>query len=86
MTEIMRSSKLGYRRSELCKYLGISERTFDRMRESGAFPPPDMRVGNGRVLLWLMSTLETWVASRTGATPETCKPSRARGRHRSSES
>jgi predicted DNA-binding transcriptional regulator AlpA len=81
MTEIMRSGKLGYRRCEICKYLWISERTFDRMRESGAFPAPDMQVGNGRVLLWFNSTVETWVASRTGATPETCKPSRVRGRH-----
>ena len=71
MTKTTQPTKLGYRRTEICAYLGVSERTFDRMRACGGFPPPDMRVGNGRLLLWRTGTLETWVANQAGITSKT---------------
>lgn len=69
-------SSVGYRRSEICTLLGVSERTFDRMREGGTFPAPDMRTGNGRILLWLKRTVDEWVSAQSGS------PSRSRSRER----
>lgn len=63
--ENMQLTKLGIRRKEICKRLGISERMLDRMRELGTFPPPDMKIGS-KILVWLPSTFDKWVTSQTG--------------------
>ena len=80
MRDALPMTRLGHRRKEICKYLGISERTFDRMREAGVFPPPDLRLGT-RVLLWLPATVEDWIASQTKRSPKgTGSPSPSKAR------
>ena len=53
------SGRLTYRINELASMLGVSVKTLDRMRRAGEFPPPDQHAG--RVLLWRVGTVESWL-------------------------
>ncbi len=44
------------RRLEICKYWGISDRTFAKLRESGQIPDPDRRIGS--IDMWDFSIVE----------------------------
>lgn len=52
-------ARLTYRRADVCKALGISSRTLDRLRADGLFPPADVTTGG--LLLWRVSTIERWL-------------------------
>lgn len=54
------SGRLALRLPEAADALGIGRRTLERLRASGAFPPPDLIIG--KMPLWTPATLERWVA------------------------
>jgi predicted DNA-binding transcriptional regulator AlpA len=51
--------RLAYRLAEAAVALGLSRRTIERLRASGRFPKPDLRVG--KVPLWSRQTLIAWI-------------------------
>ena len=50
---------LTYRISDLAKALGLSRRSIERFRASGAFPKPDAKAG--RCPLWRPETIQAWL-------------------------
>jgi predicted DNA-binding transcriptional regulator AlpA len=47
---------------EIAHILGISRRTFDRMRAAGKAPPADFR--EGKIARWSPATIRTWLKDR----------------------
>jgi predicted DNA-binding transcriptional regulator AlpA len=47
------------RLKEVAKALGIGQRTLERERSAGRFPPPDLRIG--KVPLWRPATINAWI-------------------------
>jgi predicted DNA-binding transcriptional regulator AlpA len=50
-----------FRRHDLARLTGFSERTIDRMRRKGTVPPPD--VSASRLIGWRAATVERWLDS-----------------------
>jgi predicted DNA-binding transcriptional regulator AlpA len=49
--------------AEVAETLGISRRTFERIRSAGTFPRHDFRIG--RIKLWRSSTVQSWIAGES---------------------
>jgi predicted DNA-binding transcriptional regulator AlpA len=51
-----------YKTNALIPYLGISRRTFERLRAARKFPAPDIRIG--RMNFWRADTVNAWIDSQ----------------------
>lgn len=49
---------------QIAALLGISKRTLERLRSSGEFPAPDLRLGP-RILRWRSSTVRAWLEAQS---------------------
>jgi|SRR5579871_5319718 len=67
---------------QVADLLNVGKRTLEGRRASGAFPPPDLKLGT-RVLRWWPATIEAWVASGSQTRPDRSSPSHPRVRHAS---
>jgi hypothetical protein len=54
--------RLAYRLSELVAALGVSRRLLEQERAAGRLPKPDLRIG--RVSLWKVETIRSWLDSQ----------------------
>ncbi len=52
-------ARLAWRKKEVARALGISERAFERERSAGRFPRPDLTIG--RMPLWRPETIRAWI-------------------------
>lgn len=64
-TQVPKSALEILRKRQLCKLLGISPSTLDRMRLRGDFPAPIFL--SEQSLGWTMSSVQTWIESRPAA-------------------
>jgi hypothetical protein len=56
--------RLAYRLSELATALGVSKRLLEQERAAGRLPKPDLRIGRGRVSLYRVETIRSWLDSQ----------------------
>jgi hypothetical protein len=54
-----RIEPLALRPQDLAAAIGVDERTIQRWRSSGRFPPPDIK--HSRTLLWRVETIRQWL-------------------------
>jgi predicted DNA-binding transcriptional regulator AlpA len=59
------SERFSLRVGEVAETIGISRRSFERLRAAGKFPPPDRQVG--RMPLWRPATVDRWLAGNDAA-------------------
>jgi predicted DNA-binding transcriptional regulator AlpA len=60
-----------YRKTMVCKKIGVSNSTLDRLIKKGIFPSPFLlgEPGYSRSIGWLAEEVETWISSR----PRVCE-------------